>query len=139
MKFEVINEKENPLLKRKEILVRVDYEGGSTASKAELQKSLSEHFKADIASVEISKILSEVGLPRGKAWVKVWEEKKVPIYSEIKKEAEKPVEAPKEEAKPEEKKEEPKEEKPQEQKPKTEEKEEAPQEQPKQEESEPEE
>jgi len=100
MKFNVIEEKENKLLKRKEILVRLDYEGKSTPSKAELQKILADHFKVKMENLEISKVLSEIGLTKGKAWIKIWEEKKVPIYSEIKKKAEK-------EEKPEEKKEEP--------------------------------
>lgn len=122
MKFDIIEEKENPLLKRKEILIRLDYEGSSTPSKAELQKLFAGHFKANIENVEISKVLSEIGLTKGKVWVKIWKEKKVPIYSELKKEKkgekppepkkekQKPTEEKTEEEKPEEKKEEPKEE-----------------------------
>jgi ribosomal protein S24E len=120
MKFDIIEEKENPLLKRKEILIRLDYEGSSTPSKAELQKLFADHFKANIENVEISKVLSEIGLTRGKVWIKIWKEKKVPIYSELKKEKkeekppepkkekQKPTEEKTEEEKPEEKKEEPK-------------------------------
>jgi ribosomal protein S24E len=106
MKIQVLIEKENPLLKRKEIIVSLDYDGKATVSKAELQKLLSEELKASIDSVEISKVFSEVGIPKGKAWVKVWKEKKVPIYSEVKKEK---AENPKEEKPKEEKKEEAKE------------------------------
>lgn len=92
MQFNVIEEKQNPLLKRKELLVSVDYEGKSTPSKAELQKALSKQFNANMENLEISKVLSETGLSRGKAWVKIWEEKKVPIYSEIKKTKKQPDE-----------------------------------------------
>lgn len=102
MNFEIINEKENPLLKRKEVLVSLDYQGGSTPSKADMQKTLSEHFKVNIENVEISKIISETGLSRGKAWIKIWKDKKVQIYSELKKketDEEQPKEAPKEEVK----------------------------------------
>lgn len=127
MKFQTIEEKENPMLKRKEIIMSLDYEGGSTPSKAEVQKLLSEQLNANIENVEISKILSEVGRTGGKAWIKVWQEKKVPIYSELKKKKEEkpretpkeevPKEQPKEEVKTEEKKEEvPKEETVEEQK-----------------------
>ena len=98
MKMRILNEKENPLLKRKEIIVSMDYDGKATISKAELQKMLSEELKTSIDSVEVTKIFSEFGTPRGKAWIKVWKEKKVPIYSEVKKEkAEKPKEEKKEE------------------------------------------
>lgn len=106
MNIQVITEKENLLLKRKEIVIVLDYDGKSTPSKAELQKLLEEQFKASIDNIEISKILSEVGIPKGKAWIKIWKEKKVPIYSEIKKEK---VEKPKEEKTKAEKKEEVKE------------------------------
>lgn len=107
MDIRVVAEKENPLLKRKDIIVALDYEGKSTTSKAELQKLISEQFKSGIDSVEVTTIMSEVGSSKGKAWIKIWQEKKVPIYSEIKKEKkpteakkeEKPKEAPKEEEK----------------------------------------
>lgn len=106
MKIEVISEKENPLMKRKELVVSVDYDKGATASKADLQKFLAEQLKANIENLEISKILSEFGLSKGKAWVKIWKEKKIPLYSEIKKEKpkeQKAEEKPKEEPKKEEK------------------------------------
>jgi ribosomal protein S24E len=96
MNFQVINEKENPLFKRKEILISLDYQGGSTPSKADFQKTLAEHFKVNIDSVEIFKIISENGLPRGKAWIKIWQDKKVPIYAELKKEKKETEEQPKE-------------------------------------------
>ena len=107
MNFQVINEKENPLFKRKEILLSLDYQGGSTPNKADLQKTLAEHFKVNIDSVEIFKIISENGLSRGKAWIKIWQDKKIQIYSELKKDKketeeqpkEVPKEAPKEEVK----------------------------------------
>jgi len=116
VKFNVIEEKENPLLKRKELLLSIDYEGGSTPSKAEMQKFLAEQLSANIENLEISKVLSEIGLTKGKAWVKIWEEKKIPLYSEVKKKAKSEAEqAPAQEAQPqeevkEEKKEEQKEE-----------------------------
>ena len=88
MKFNVKDEKDNPLLKRKELFLSIDYEGASTPSKAELQKLLAKELSANIENLEISKVLSETGLSRGKAWVKIWEEKKIAPYSEKKKKAE---------------------------------------------------
>lgn len=105
MKIDIINDKENPLMKRRELLVSIDFDKGSTPSKADLQKFLTEQLKANIENLEISKILSEVGLSKGKAWIKIWKEKKIPLYSEIKKEKkeapkeEKPKEEPKKEEK----------------------------------------
>ncbi|MFH1229148.1 MAG: hypothetical protein V1678_01850 [Candidatus Aenigmatarchaeota archaeon] len=99
MKIEILSEKDNPLLKRKEVLVSIDYNGKSTISRSELQKMFSDQFKADIESVEISKILSEAGMPMGKAWIKLWKNKKVPIYSEKKKGGKPAEEKPKEDKK----------------------------------------
>jgi ribosomal protein S24E len=131
MEFKILEEKDNPVLKRKEIVGSLDYGMGSTPSKAALQKHLSEQLKANIENVEITKILSESGMAKGTAWVKVWQEKKVPLYKTKK------AEAPKEEAKPEEKPaEQPKaEEKPKEEAPKEEPKKEQPKEEPKKEEA----
>jgi len=105
MKLEVVNEKENPLLKRKEIIVNLDFDGKGTWSKADIQRLVAEQFKVSLDNVEVSKILSEFGMSKGKAWIKIWEEKKVPVYSEIKKEkVAKPKEEPKKEAPKEEEK-----------------------------------
>lgn len=101
MNIQTISEKENLLLKRRDILVAIDFQGGSTPSKADLQKILSEQFKVNMDNVEISKILSEFGLSKGKIWIKIWNEKKIPIYAELKKTVEKKevLEQPKEETK----------------------------------------
>jgi ribosomal protein S24E len=81
MKFEILEEKENPLFKRKEILVSVNFGSAATTSKMEMQKAIADQLKVDAESVEVSKILSDIGMARGKAWVKVWKEKKVPIHT----------------------------------------------------------
>ena len=102
MDLQIISEKENPLFKRREILASLDYQGSSTPSKADLQKVLAEQFKVGIDNVEITKVLSETGLTRGRIWIKIWQDKKVPIYAELKKEkkgTEESTEAPKEEKK----------------------------------------
>jgi ribosomal protein S24E len=106
MKIEIVSESENPLQKRREVIANLDY-NGATTSKADIQKSIAEQFKVSMDNVEIKKILSEVGKSRGKAWIRIWKEKKIPLYSEIKKEkaAKSKEEKPKEEPKKEEKKE----------------------------------
>ncbi len=95
----MIEEKNNPLLKRKEVLVSIDYDGGSTPSKADLQKSLAKDLGVNLESLEITKVLSETGMSKGKAWLKLWEEKKVPIYTTKKQKTEgEQTEAPAESA-----------------------------------------
>ncbi len=105
MDYKIVSEKENPLFKRREIIIAMDYDGGPTPSKVALQSSLSKRFSVELQQVEISKILSENGMSKGKIWIKIFEEKRVPLYSELKKAApvapaeEKKEEKPKEEKK----------------------------------------
>ena len=95
MKVKTINEKENPLFKRKELSLEIEHEESKTPAKAELQKEMAKHLKKDVQQIEIKSIFSDCGTAKSKAKVFVWEEKKVPDLSKaVKKE-----EAPKEEVK----------------------------------------
>ncbi|MBN2203128.1 MAG: hypothetical protein JW700_03010 [Candidatus Aenigmarchaeota archaeon] len=125
MEFKILQERDNPVLKRKEIVGSLDYGMGCTPSKAALQKHLSEKLKSNADSIEITKIISESGMAKGTAWVKVWQEKKIELYKtkkgleEAPKEETPKEEAPKAEEKPAEQpkaEEKPKEEKPEESK-----------------------
>jgi ribosomal protein S24E len=80
MNFEIVEQKENLLFKRKEIMANVNFGSSATVSKIELQKAMADQLKVSAESVEITKIISENGMARGKAWVKVWHEKKIPLY-----------------------------------------------------------
>lgn len=73
VKVAITGSQNNPVLKRKELIVSVDYEGGATASKPQLQEALSKETKIAADCIEICKVLSEVGRPFGTAWVHVWE------------------------------------------------------------------
>ena len=118
MKFDKLSEKRNDLLKRKDIIIKMNYEK-ATPSKAVLQGLIAKDFKAEVENVEISKIISDHGRAAGKVWIKIWDDKKVGIYktkADAKKEAEAPKETPKEEKKEEAPKKEVKEESPKEEK-----------------------
>ena len=117
MKTSVINEKDNPLLKRKELHIDIDHDGSATPAKAELQQLLSKEFKKDVESVDIKNIFSDAGSSSSKATVFIWEEKKVEDLSKVVKKEPEQAAAPEAPAEAkEEKKEEPapKEEKPKE-------------------------
>ena len=86
MEFKVISEKHNPLLKRKEIVIGINYDG-ATPSKASLQQALAKDFNTQPSHVEITQILSEIGIDKGTVSIKVWEAKEVPIYGAKKEEA----------------------------------------------------
>ena len=96
MKVEIVKEKQNPFLKRLEIVVAIDHTKETTPKKMELQQWISKEKKKDVTSVEIIDIVSESGKPIATANVYIWDEKKVDDLSKIKKE--KKEEAPKEEA-----------------------------------------
>jgi ribosomal protein S24E len=95
MIIDIVEQRENPLFKRKDVVAIVNYGSSATPSKKALQKALADQLKVNAENVEIIKVLSDVGLAKGKAWIKIWQDKKVPLYTEKKAKAE----APKEEAK----------------------------------------
>jgi ribosomal protein S24E len=94
MEWKVVKELDNRLLKRKELVLYINYDGGATPSKAVLQQLVAKKFAVDPAQVEISKIMSECGRAAGKVWVKIWDEPKVEVLAkpEEKKEEQKPEE-----------------------------------------------
>ncbi len=121
MKIDVLEKKENPFLKRIDLLLLVDHDKQPTPRKDELAKAIAEMFKSVPEKVETIYIFSEVGATKARVKARVWEEKppeKKKKKREERSKEEKPVEK-KEETKPEEK---PKEEKAKE-KPKEEKKE----------------
>jgi hypothetical protein len=54
----------------------------------EMQKAIADQMKVSAESVEITKIISDNGMAKGKAWIKIWQERKVPIYISKKEKAE---------------------------------------------------
>ena len=75
MKVQITSEKKNPLMKRNEIVLSIDYEGGATPSKEILKKAVADETKVSLENIEIRKIISEIGYSRGKAWFNIWEHK----------------------------------------------------------------
>lgn len=108
MKISIINERENPFLKRKEIYIEINHSDKSTPAKAALQALLSKEFKKEVEHIDIRNIFSDYGKAKSKAKVFLWEEKKAKDLSKVKKE--------KKEVKPEAKEEKKVEEKPKEEK-----------------------
>ena len=85
-----ISEKENPFLKRKEIMFQLGHGSGATPSKAVLQEYVAKEFNADKEKVDVREIISERGSANSKAKVFIWEEKpKERVKKEKKKKAEK--------------------------------------------------
>jgi small subunit ribosomal protein S24e len=85
VEFKIISERQNPLMKRREIQIEIKY-GGATPGKAHVQEHIAAKLSVEPESVEVVKILSEHGKSAGKAWLKIWEEKKIALYSQAKSE-----------------------------------------------------
>lgn len=85
MKINIINAKENKLLKRKEIVGVIEHQGEATPSKAAVQQYLAKKKKLKPKHVEIKKIFSPSGSINSKLLAYIWKEKEVPILEEKKK------------------------------------------------------
>jgi len=108
MKIEIIEEKDNPFLKRRDLMIMIDHAGQPTPKKDDLVKFLAEKYKVENEKVEVVYIFSETGIARSKAKARIWKEK--PKVKKGKEEKEKPTEEEKPKEKVEEVKEEVKEE-----------------------------
>ncbi|MBI5332720.1 MAG: hypothetical protein HZB65_04050 [Candidatus Aenigmarchaeota archaeon] len=89
MKFTIVNEKDNPHMKRKQLVLAVDHVGGATPSMTGLQTVLSNEFSIEPERIEIKSIYSLKGLSQSKASVFIWEENKVENLSKPKEESKK--------------------------------------------------
>ncbi len=84
VKIKVVKERNNPVMKRKDLVLEVDYGGGPTPPKEEVRKAVSAELSVEPERVEVEKILSHSGKASGRAWVKIWDEKKVPVEKDEK-------------------------------------------------------
>jgi ribosomal protein S24E len=77
MKIDIVGERYNPFMKRKELIVEIENPEEPTPSKAQLAELLTKHIQEEAERIDITKILSSRGNAKSKAWVFVWDEKRV--------------------------------------------------------------
>lgn len=75
MEIKIIEEKENPFFKRKDLSVEVNHESAATPSKTELTKVLATKYKVDKEQVVVDYMFTMKGMSKTKAKVKVLKEK----------------------------------------------------------------
>jgi len=75
----IIEEKTNPMLKRKELKIDVDFDNGATPSKGDMQEAVAKNQGVGAEKVEVINVFSSFGKPSGLAKVYVWDEKNVDI------------------------------------------------------------
>jgi len=83
MKINIVNEKNNPLLKRKELSIDIEHDSAATPSCASLQHLLAKQLNKEIEFIDIRNIFSGGGVSKSKAKVFVWEEKKAQDLSKV--------------------------------------------------------
>ncbi|MFH1420597.1 MAG: hypothetical protein ABIG30_01370 [Candidatus Aenigmatarchaeota archaeon] len=103
MKLDLLDEKDNCFLKRKELNMKIDHAGGATPSKAVMQQLIAKQFKKSVENIEIMNIYSLTGENASLSKIFIWQEKKSKEKKEQAKQGEKKQEKS-EENKPEEKK-----------------------------------
>ncbi len=82
MEMKIIEEKENPFFKRKEIKVELNHASSATPSKQELMKEIASKFSAAEDCIVIDYILSKKGKNEAVAKVKVYSE---PVAKKVEK------------------------------------------------------
>ncbi len=71
MEIEILEEKENPFLKRKELKLVIKHENSPTPSKQELKKELASKFSVSEEQIQIDYIFSKKGLCESLSKVKI--------------------------------------------------------------------
>lgn len=77
MKVNIIKEKYNEFLKRKEMDVLITHENSSTPRKSELQHFIAKMLNIDVRHVDIRNIFSLEGMAKSRSKIFIWDEKKV--------------------------------------------------------------
>ncbi|MBU5678827.1 MAG: hypothetical protein QXJ96_01960 [Candidatus Aenigmatarchaeota archaeon] len=77
MEYEIISDKYNPFLKRRELKILVKHENAPTPLKGLLQKFFADIFNVEIKRVDICKIFSKKGIGNSEVIAKIWDEPKV--------------------------------------------------------------
>jgi len=75
MEMEVISEKSNPVLKRKEIVVKIKG-GGATPSRKDVVAGVASHFGVEEKLILVDQILTEFGTADARARVKIYDDPK---------------------------------------------------------------
>ncbi len=73
MEIKIIEEKDNPLLKRKEVRFRILHEGEATPKREEVVDKLSSLIKADKELLIIDSLNSQFGKPETEGYAKAYD------------------------------------------------------------------
>ncbi|MEM7813907.1 MAG: hypothetical protein QW548_03350 [Candidatus Aenigmatarchaeota archaeon] len=89
MKVSIFSEKDNPFMKRKEVVALVEHGSEATPSRAAVQQILAREWGIKPEQVDVKGIFTRVGKQASRVKVHVWSEPKVPDLSKQPKEEKK--------------------------------------------------
>lgn len=84
MKIVIVDEKNNPHMARREIIIYIDHVAGSTPSRAAIQQFVAKDFGVGVERVEVKNIFSSVGKQQSRAKIFVWDQKRAEDLSKAK-------------------------------------------------------
>jgi len=90
MNIKIFSEKDNPYMKRKEVVAIVEHTAGATPSRASIQQLLSKEWNVKPEQVDVKGIFTRVGKQASRLKVHIWQEAKVPDLSKQPAEEKKP-------------------------------------------------
>ncbi len=89
MKLNITSERDNPHMKRKEVMLGIEHEGESTPRRDALLQMAAKQFGYDEQKTDVRNIFSDSGAAKSNAKIFVWTEKKPEAKVKAKKEAKK--------------------------------------------------
>jgi ribosomal protein S24E len=90
MNIKTVSEKDNPFMKRKELVVTIEHSSAATPGNAIIQAGLAREWKVSPEQVDIRGIYTRTGRQSSRTEVFVWQQPKVKDLSKVE---EKPAEA----------------------------------------------
>lgn len=85
--LKIVNERENALLQRRELVIDILHAGEATPSRITLQQLIAKMVGADPEYTEVYDVRSAVGAASSRIRVRVWQEKKVGLHQKREKTA----------------------------------------------------
>ncbi|MBI2583649.1 MAG: hypothetical protein HYW25_03210 [Candidatus Aenigmarchaeota archaeon] len=82
--FQTLKEKNNPHMKRKELMLLWEHIAGATPSRSGIQSLLSKEWSVEPEKVDIKSIFSLKGRPQSRVKVYVWEQPRIQNLSQAK-------------------------------------------------------
>lgn len=70
---EIVEERYNPLIKRREVVLRIAHIGKTTPSRGAVRVGIARHYGVDVARVVVKRVVSERGMGVSRAHVHIYD------------------------------------------------------------------